>query len=144
MNAKNKGTADKYVHVSKTAFPELTICPANPYKLNVLQANGINTRNDLRFGSKWISNDTTKSPSDFYNEIVMDVHDIIRAVSIYVEQFIDGENIFKITPNDTVCGDNSLFQPKAYYFNGDCFVTKLPDCIIEAGKKIYIHRYIKF
>ena len=26
MNAKNKGTADKYVHVSKTAFPELTIC----------------------------------------------------------------------------------------------------------------------
>ena len=55
---KNTGTADKYIHVSKASFPELTICPTYPYRLDVLQANGIATKNDLRFGSQWISNDT--------------------------------------------------------------------------------------
>ena len=67
------GTADKYVHVSKTAFPELTICPTYPYKLEVLQSNGIETRNNLRFGSNWISNDTNTTPEQFYKEIVLDV-----------------------------------------------------------------------
>lgn len=34
---KETGTADKYVHVSNTSFPELTICPTYPYREDVLQ-----------------------------------------------------------------------------------------------------------
>ena len=29
---KETGTADKYVHVSNTSFPELTVCPTYPYR----------------------------------------------------------------------------------------------------------------
>ena len=70
---KSTGTADKYVHVSKTAFPELTICPTYPYKLDILQANGIETRNALRFGSNWIPNNTQINAEEFYRDIVLDV-----------------------------------------------------------------------
>ena len=70
---KSTGTADKYVHVSKTAFPELTICPTYPYKLDILQANGIETRNALRFGSNWIPNSTQFNAEEFYRDIVLDV-----------------------------------------------------------------------
>ena len=70
---QSTGTADKYVHVSKTAFPELTICPTYPYRLEALQSNGIETRNLLRFGSNWISNNTNISAEQFYEEIVLNV-----------------------------------------------------------------------
>merc|ERR1719232_1035372 len=63
---KSTGTADKYVHVSKTAFPELTICPTYPYKLDVSQKNGVPTRNALRFGSNWVSNSSSVTPQQFY------------------------------------------------------------------------------
>lgn len=79
------GTADKYVHVSKTAFPELTICPTYPYKLEVLQSNGIETRNNLRFGSNWISNDTNTTPEQFYKEIVLDVKALLFRQSFLIE-----------------------------------------------------------
>ena len=130
--AKSTGTADKYVHVSKTAFPELTICPTYPYKFDVLQANGISTRNELRFQSNWISNNSNKSPQDFYKEIVLDVADVIHSITIYVEALLDGKNIIVLKPEEVYCG-KTLFIKKEYYFNGDCFATILPECIKEAG-----------
>ena len=152
---KSTGTADKYVHVSKTAFPELTICPTYPYKLDVIQANGIKTRNDLRFGSQWISNNSRMSPTQFYNEIVLDVKEVIHSITIYVEQVINGKNIITLSPEQTVCDGQSLFFKKEYYFNGDCFATVLPKCIKEAGPlevvfefydktDIFIHHFGQF
>ena len=58
---KETGTADKYVHVSNASFPELSICPTYPYRLDVLQANGVEKTWDVQFDANWISNDTTKS-----------------------------------------------------------------------------------
>ena len=102
---KNTARTAVQVTMSKTAtFPELTICPT--YKLNV---------------SQWISNDTTKDPSD--------VQEVVKTVTLYVEEGIKGQNIIKLTPNDTICQGQSIFHPK----DGDCFATKLPDCIIDAG-----------
>ena len=66
---KNTGTADKYVHVSKTSFPELTICPTYPYKLENLQSNGIAARNKIQFGASWISNNTNITPQSLYQGI---------------------------------------------------------------------------
>ena len=63
---KNTGTADKYVHVSTTPFPELSICPTYPYKLDNLQSNGIATRNKIQFGSLWISNNSNITPQSLY------------------------------------------------------------------------------
>ena len=31
------GTADKYVHISQTGFPDISTCPENPYNETVLQ-----------------------------------------------------------------------------------------------------------
>ena len=144
------------MHVSKTAFPELTICPTYPYKLEVLQKNGVSTRNELRFGSNWVSNTTGKTAEQFYRDMVLDIKDVVHTVKIYVEQVIDGKNIINIKPGDTLCGSGQrLFYKKEYYFNGDCFATVLPDCIIEAGPlevvfefydktDIFMHHYGQF
>ena len=82
--------------------------------------------------------------------------DIIHTITIYVEQVIDGKNIIKIGPTETLCGNGQkLFYKKEYYFNGDCFATVLPDCVIEAGPlevvfefydktDIFIHHFGQF
>ena len=63
---KNTGTADKYVHVSTTPFPELSICPTYPYKLDKLQNNGIAARTKIQFESFWISNNSNVTPQSLY------------------------------------------------------------------------------
>ena len=85
-----------------------------------------------------------------------DLKDIIHTITIYVEQVIDGKNIIKIGPTETLCGNGQkLFYKKEYYFNGDCFATVLPDCVIEAGPlevvfefydktDIFIHHFGQF
>ena len=130
---KSTGTADKYVHVSKTAFPELTICPTYPYKLDALQANGIPTRNKLRFGSQWVSNNSRITPRQLYSQIVLQPSDVIQTVELYLEQFIDGKNIIKMAPKDTICNGQPILFKKEYYFNGDCFAMVMPSCLLEAG-----------
>jgi hypothetical protein len=127
--AKNTGTADKYVDVSKTAFPELTICPSYPYKWDKLIANGIPTKEDIQFGGNWISNDSKKSSQEFYNEIVLKVDEIVQKVSIYVEQLVNETTTIILEPLDTICNGQTLFKTKPYYYNGDCFALVLPDCL---------------
>ena len=61
--------ADKYVHISKTPFPDLTICPTNPYKEEVLIKNGITNREDYRWNAKWNSNDSSISPKQLFESI---------------------------------------------------------------------------
>ena len=58
--------------------------------------------------------------------------------------------------NDAICENGQkLFYKKEYYFNGDCFATVLPDCIIAAGPlevvfefydktDIFIHHFGRF
>ena len=52
--SRNTGTAEKYEHVSEIVFPEMTICPTYPYKLEVLQENGIAGTNNIQlFRNAW-------------------------------------------------------------------------------------------
>jgi hypothetical protein len=152
---KSTGTADKYVHVSRTAFPELTICPTYPYKLDTLIANGVHTKGDFYYGANWISNDSRKSPQDFYKEVVLNVDDIVKKVTIFVEQLVDGKHTLKLGPLDTICNGQTLFHTKPYYYNGDCFDLVLPDCLRNAGPlelklqvldktDIFIHHFGQF
>ena len=53
----------------------------------------------------------------------MQLKEVIHTITIYVEQEIDGKNIIKIGPGDSLCENGKkLFFKKEYYFNGDCFV----------------------
>ena len=45
------GTRDSYMHLSKTSFPMVTLCPTNPYRLEVIQAAGILSLAELRFAN---------------------------------------------------------------------------------------------
>ena len=153
---KNTGTADKYVHVSKTSFPELTICPTYPYKLDVLQRNGISGRNKIQLGAQWLSNDTFMTPQKLYQRVIIPANEIIHSVLIYVEQLIDGKNTIKLLANDKVCdGQEELFEPKPYYWNGNCYGFSMPSCLATAGPleivfeyydktDIFIHHYGQF
>ena len=134
---KNTGTGDKYVHISKTAFPTMTICPTYAYNLSALGANGVGdggplSRTEIQWNANWLPNDTSKTPQEFYDEIVLKAEDVIDFVRIYTEKQIDGKNMLKLNPNDKVCGQE-IFIKKQYYYNGDCFALNPPDCVLEAG-----------
>lgn len=107
---KETGTADKYVHVSNTSFPELTICPTYPYREKILQENGIERKWDVQFGASWISNDTTKSALEFYQEMTLDIEDIVDNTLFYLEQPINGSNILRLKPTQSVCNGTNIFQ----------------------------------
>ena len=51
-------TADSYSHIKLQPFPQLTVCPAQPYKLEVLRAHGVSEVSDIQFNAEWTSNDT--------------------------------------------------------------------------------------
>ena len=134
---KNTGTGDQYVHISKTSFPVMTVCPTYSYNLSVLAANGVGdgaakSRTEIQWNSNWLSNDTGKSPREFYGEMVLKPQEVIAYVKVYTEQFIDGRNILKLKPEDRVCGQE-IFVTKEYYYNGDCFAFNPPECVLEAG-----------
>ena len=129
---KATGTADKYVHVSKTSFPILTVCPTYPYKLDRLQHHGVETKSDIQFGAEFSSKIPGVTPQEFYEDVVLKVEDIIEDVDIYAEVEIDGKNKFLVRPNETICGEY-LFKTKQYYYNGDCFALQLPDCLKNGG-----------
>ena len=129
---RNKGTADKYVHISKTSFPVMTVCPTYPYKLERLWYHGIEIKRDIQFGATWVSNDSRVSPAEFYADVVLKLEEIVLSVKIYAESLIDGKNIFILGPNELMCGQN-MFKKKPYYFNGDCFAFTLPDCLRHSG-----------
>jgi hypothetical protein len=130
---KNTGTADTYVHVSNTTFPVLTICPTYPYKLDVIQQNGIETLSDVQWQANWNSNNSEKSPKDFYNEMVLQIDDIVANTKFYIEQPINGSNILDLKPYETVCNGQDIFIVKPYYFNGNCYAMKVPDCLEKSG-----------
>lgn len=137
--SKKTGTADKYVHVSDTYIPELTICPTYPYKLDVLTANGITTTSQMQFGANWISNDSQKSAEYFYNETVLDIKDLLSSAILYVG---GKKNIIRLTSNDTVCNGQSWYQIKPYYYNGNCWGLVMPDCVRKAGIIEYTFNFL--
>lgn len=153
---KNTGTGDKYVHVSKTSFPELTICPTYPYKLDVLQRNGISNRNKIQLEAQWLSNNSLTTPQKLFKQIIIPANEIIHSVIIYLEQLVDGENTIKLSAYDKVCeGQEELFEPKPYYWNGNCYGFSMPSCLAKAGPleivfeyyettEIFIHHYGQF
>ena len=130
---KETGTADKYVHVSNVSFPELTICPTYPYREDVLKENGIERAWEVQFGASWISNDSNTSPVQFYEDMTLDIEDIVDNTLFYLEQPINGSNILRLKPLQLVCDGVNIFQVKEYYFNGDCFSMQIPECLHKAG-----------
>ena len=88
---------------------------------------------NVQFGAQWLSNDSTKNVLDFYEEMTLDIDDIVDNVLFYLEQPIDGSNIVRFKPNELVCNGSKLFFKKEYYFNGDCFALQIPDCLKSAG-----------
>ena len=123
---KNTGSGDKYQHTSQVPFPEMTICPTYPYQLDVLNENGIPGTNNIQLGAQWISNDSSVTPKDLYQDVVIPLDKVVHALRIYFEKFIDGKNIIDLEPNDRVCDNEPVFVTKPYYWNGDCFGLIIP------------------
>ena len=153
---KSTGTADKYVHITQTSFPELTICPTYPYKLDVLQQNGISDRKKIQLAAQWLSNNSDKTPQKLYEEIIIPTNEIIHSVIIFLEQKVGGKNRIKLSADEKVCsGQEVLFEPKPYYWNGNCYGFSMPSCLVTAGTleitfeyyehtDIFIHHYGQF
>ena len=89
---------------------------------------------------RWNSNDTQKTPRDFFNEYVLQPGEVIEYVKVFAEQFIDGRNIFELRPGDEICGEKVFFE-NPYYYNGNCYAFQPPKCLIEAGILEYIAQF---
>ena len=125
----------------------MTVCPADPYKLSVLEQNGIQNRRDIQFNSEWISNDSQIrlgifkkplyeifhfSPLEFYESVIIDIENLIKSIAVDLETPYDGKASVLFSPGNftDICGQ-SLFRDTEYYFNGRCFSILLPDCILK-------------
>ncbi|XP_023334500.1 uncharacterized protein LOC111705999 isoform X2 [Eurytemora carolleeae] len=129
---KLTSTGDTYAHVATLPFPELTICPTYPYKLDVLQANGIPSQSAIQFNSNWISNISFISPKQLYESTLIKIEEILVQLRLDLEGSFNGSSIMFIKPNQLVCG-KQVFRATEYYYNGRCYTMELPDCILRLG-----------
>ena len=128
------GTQTLYLPTSETSFPDLTICPADPYNLDELIQNGIKSVNEYRFNSNWNSNHSGKAAIQLYKDVVIDVTKIVEKINVFLEHQYNGSNVLSLNSfNKIVCHNQSLFEIKEYYFNGDCLILTMPDCLSKSG-----------
>lgn len=126
------GTADMYVHLSKTNFPQMTVCPTNSYQLDKLKNFGIPTQSAIQYEAQWIANDSEVSPKQLFAEVTRPIEDVVFHGTFFVEQEFNGSHTIVHDPRDSLCNEN-LFQVKGYYYNGNCFSLKIPTCLQKAG-----------
>jgi hypothetical protein len=129
---KATGTGDKYVHISTTSFPVMSICPSYPYKLDKLREHGLDVRSDIQWDAVWVSNRSQVSPREFYDDVTHSIEEILSRVEIYAAAEMNGTNIFELRGNYTLCGQD-LYKTLPYYYNGDCFALVMPDCLLDIG-----------
>ena len=79
---KETGTRILYKPTEDAEFPDVTICPKNPYIKENLQKNGVQSINDYRFNGYWLSNDSSKDATEFYREVVVNVKNIIKKIEV--------------------------------------------------------------
>ena len=139
-------TADSYSHIKLQPFPEFTVCPANPYKVDTLRANGISETRDIQFGADWIANDSDirlrlrklsilssnpVRPDQFYESILYKVEELVEDIKVDLEEPFQGEAGIRLSSgNFTIC-NSSIYTETEYYFNGRCFSFHLPECILN-------------
>ena len=67
---------------------------------------------------------------------------MVKKVEVFAEAEVDGTNLISVNldsstgdNNDesTPCKDQKAFFVKEYYYNGDCFALRLPECVRSAG-----------
>ena len=88
----------------------------------------------LYLKSNWNSNKPGKKAKDLYEEVVIDVTNIIEKINIFLECQYNGSNVLSLNSfNKIVCHNQSLFEIKEYYFNGDCLILTMPDCLSKSG-----------
>ena len=132
--ANNTATADSYSYIAAEPFPDLTVCPSVPYKANVLLKNGIPDRKSIQFESDWVSNDSTTSAEDLFDQVVYDLEDIVEDLQLYLETPFHGNAtiFFPSSRFGNIC-NQTLFRNTDYYYNGRCFTLRLPHCILKLG-----------
>ena len=131
----NTATADKYQHISTAPFPDLTICPSYPYKIEVLKSNGVPDKTTYQFEAGWVSNIKSKSVEEFFNEVIFSASDLVKSVNLYLEQPLEGTSVVKMDIANTggkLCGKD-IFFPTEYYYNGRCWTLRLPPCALAKG-----------
>ncbi len=135
----NTATGDKYIHVSMTNFPELTICPAYPYDMERLRLHNV-TRSGLQWHAMWVSNQPNISPNVFFEDVVLPLDEVVKSVDVFLESEVDGQSHFTFEGNATFCGE-SFYREKPYYYNGQCYAFVLPTCLHKAGTLELIFRF---
>ena len=131
----NTATADKYQHIITAPFPDLTICPAYPYKIEVLNSNGVPDKSTYQFKAGWVSNNTAKNAEEFFNEVIFSASDLVQNINLYLEQPMEGSSVKKMNIAETggkLCGEE-IFFPTEYYYNGRCWTLRLPQCVLSKG-----------
>ena len=132
--ASETGTRTLYLPTTEMSFPDLTICPADPYNLEKLVQNGIKSVDEYRWNSNWNSNQSGKTGKELYEEVVIDIATILEKVFIFLEHQYNGSNVLSFTLfNKKVCQYQTLFEIKEYYYYGDCMILAMPDCLSQSG-----------
>lgn len=143
---RETATADKYLHISEVTFPEITLCPSNPYKLDILKRHGINDLRDIQFNAQWVSaTQPNLKPQEFMELINIPLEELFHSVIVDIEKPLANRMTQSIL-NGTVIGDcklSPLWTIRDYYFNGICFSLQLPPCLLDRGileMSVHLHQ----
>ena len=156
-------TADSYSHIKLQPFPELTVCPAAPYKLETLKAHGISEAKDIQFGAAWISNDSnirlrlrifsqphliahSVRPDQFYESVLYQLEEIVEDINVDLDEPFQGNAKIRLSAGNFSICNSSIYTETEYYFNGRCFSLHMPECILSKAileMKIGFRRKVK-
>ena len=133
--ASNTATADTYNYIATQPFPSLTVCPAIPYKLDILQNNGIPTRRSIQFEANWISNNSKLNPSDLLSSVVYDFKEMVSNLQLFLMDPFNGKTTISIPAKNinNFCNTSDVVKPLDYYYNGRCYSLRLPRCLLSKG-----------
>ncbi|TRY78208.1 hypothetical protein TCAL_14440 [Tigriopus californicus] len=133
---RETATADKYLHISEVAFPEITLCPSNPYKLDILKRHGIRELRDIQFNAQWISSiQPDLEPTEFMDAVNIPLDEIFHSVSVDTEKPLANRRTQSLLNGTLIgaCQLTPIWKIRDYYFNGICFSLQLPRCLLKLG-----------
>ena len=120
------GTRVTIESFSKVSLPDITLCLQNGYKSKALIQNGIG--NEFKYWKQWSSNDSSKTPSDVFDEVTYDLKDMITGFSVVRHQPEEKKTIKDL---QNICKNVSLITYKNKPFFGKCLTISIPVCFFE-------------
>ena len=126
------GTRSYYLPMNDIDFPDFMICPNELYITKNLQSNGINSKKEYIYDTKWSSNDTTKTAEDLYHDITIDILKVVENITVRIKTPFNGSSEIFVGNMGKNISLGNIFSFEDHYKFGRCIKFTMPSWIVKA------------